>query len=360
VLTERVVTGQLVIDQGRITDVLPLPDDDRAPLLAPGFIDVHVHGFGGHDAMAGPGAIAGMARALLGHGVTAVLPTAVSSPMDRLAAFAADAREVTATAPPDGARVLGFNLEGPCLAPSRRGAHDAAHLRAPAELDDRALEPLVDGLRVMTVAPELPGALALIGRLARRGVVVSLGHSDATADQARAGYAAGARATTHLFNAMSGLDHRRPGLPAAALADDAVTVELIADGHHVDSALWPLVWRTKPADRVVLVSDASAAAGAAGGRARLGDAEVVARDGRAVIAGSDTLAGSVIGLDDAVRNLVDAGASLPLAVAAATRNPARLLGDASRGEIAPGRRADLVELDDDLRVTGVWLGGRPV
>jgi N-acetylglucosamine-6-phosphate deacetylase len=357
VLPERIVAARIELEGDRIAAIRPDPQGERGPIIAPGFVDLHVHGWGGHDAMGGIDALAGMARALAARGVTSFLPTAVSAALPELATFAASVRAFRAQTS-EGAEALGSNLEGPFLNPLRCGAHAPEHLRAPRDVDPETLEPLLDGLRVMTVAPELPGALELIGRLAGRGVVVSLGHSDATLDEALAGYAAGARSTTHLFNAMTGLDHRAPGLAAAALADDAVAVELIADGHHVDLALWPIVWRAKPDDRLLLASDAIAPAGSSAGTAELGVMAVAIRDGRATVAGTETLAGSLIGLDDAVRNLVAAGAPLTRAVAAASANPARLLGLADRGGIAPGLRADIVELDDELRVTDVLVAGR--
>jgi N-acetylglucosamine-6-phosphate deacetylase len=308
--------------------------------------------------MGGHQALDGMARALLGRGVTTFLPTAVSAPLDDLAAFATDVRAWTA--PHDGADAPGFNLEGPFLTRERKGAHAAEHLRNPSDVDAGALAPLLHGLRVITVAPELPGAIELIGRLVERGVLVSLGHSGATFDQARAGYDAGARSTTHLFNAMTGVAHRDPGLAVAALTDDRVGVELIADGHHVHAALWPLIVRAKPASGLLLVSDAIALGGSTQRAGSLGALAVEVRDGRAVLAGADTLAGSVIALDDAVRNLVSAGMPLPVAVRAASTNPAALIGLEDRGAIEVGRRADLVELDDELRLVGVLRGGRRI
>jgi N-acetylglucosamine-6-phosphate deacetylase len=357
VLPDRILPARIRVEDDRIVEVSADPAGEGGPFLAPGLIDLHVHGFGGNDAMGGPAAIGAMAEALLARGVTSFAPTAVSAPLPELATFAADVSACSAARHP-GARIVGFNLEGPFLAAGRRGAHAAAHLRSPADLDPGELNPLLDGLRLVTIAPELDGAVELIARLSERGVVVCLGHSEATLDEARAGYRAGARSTTHLFNAMTGLDHRRPGLAAAALTDDDAAVELIADGHHVARALWPIAWRTKPDGGLVLVTDAIAAAGTGDGVGRIGGLEVLVRDGRATLAGTDTLAGSVIGLDEAVRNLVAAGAPLSLAVAAASRNPARLIDLGDRGEIAVGRLADLVELDDDLHVTRVWLGGR--
>jgi N-acetylglucosamine-6-phosphate deacetylase len=304
------------------------------------------------------GALDGMARALLRRGVTSFLPTAVSAPFESLAAFADRVRAWMVDPPADGAAPLGFNLEGPFLAHVRRGAHDPAALLAPSDVGDATIDELTPDLRIMTIAPELPGALALIDRLAEAGVAASLGHSDATLAEARAGYAAGAVSTTHLFNAMSGVDHRLPGLAVAALTTDEAWVELIADGHHVDPSLWPVVLRTKPPDRLVLVSDAIHLAGTDIRRGRLGGVAVEVDGDRCLVAGEDRLAGSLIALDSAVRNLAASGVALPRAFAAASRDPAALVGATDRGRLVPGLRADLLELDDDLRVGRVMRGGR--
>ena len=257
--------------------------------------------------MGGADALDGMARHLLRRGVTGFLPTAVTAPLPALATFAETVRAWLPGAPADGAEPLGFNLEGPFLAEARRGAHDPAFLQAPADVDRRDLEPLLEGLRLITIAPELPGALELIGWLRERGVATSMGHSASTVEEAQAGYAAGGRSTTHLFNAMSGIDHRAPGLALAALLDDAAYVELIADGIHVHPALWPLILRLKPADRLLLVSDAITLAGMGDGRATIGGLDVEVVGQRVTLVGTTTLAGSVIALDDAVRNLVGVG-----------------------------------------------------
>ncbi len=358
VLADRIAGGRLVL-RDRVIDSLDLDEEvTTGPLLAPGFVDVHVHGWGGHDAMGDRAALDGMAHALAGRGVTSFLPTAVSAPLPELAAFADRVRAWLPLAPVDGAAPLGFNLEGPFLAGARRGAHDPAFLMDPADIPAGELDPLLDGLRVITVAPERPGALALIAALRARGVAVSMGHSAATLEEARAGYAAGGTTTTHLFNGMTGLDHRAPGLAAAALLDDDAYVELIADGQHVHPGLWPLIARLKPADRLLLVSDAIVLAGLGDGRASVGTLEVEVREGRVTLVGTTTLAGSVIALDDAVRNMVTAGIALPVAIAAASTNPVAMLGEIDRGRLAVGMRADIVALDDALRVTDVWLAGR--
>ena len=368
VLDDRVAAGRIGIEDGLIVAVEAggSPGAIRSatdlPLITPGFVDVHVHGGGGHDAMGGRDALDGMARHLLQHGVTSFLPTAVTAALPALVRFADEVREWLPAAPSDVAEPLGFNLEGPFLAPDRRGAHDPSHLRVPADVPERDLEPLFDGLRLITIAPELPGALELIAWLRDRGIAISMGHSAASLREAQAGFAAGGTSTTHLFNAMSGVDHREPGLAVAALVDDSAYVELIADGEHVDPSLWPIITRTKPAGRLLLVSDAISAAGMGDGRATIGGLEVEVVGQRVTLVGTTTLAGSVIALDAAVRNLAQSGLPLPFAVAAASRNPLAMLGVTDRGRLAAGQRADLVELDDDLRVrrvmrAGVWFPG---
>ena len=358
VLDDRVAAGRVTVQDGWITAV----DLDDAvagnePYLAPGFVDVHVHGWGGHDAMGDFGALDGMARELLRHGVTSFLPTAVTASLEELGAFAERVRSWTPSAPENGAEPLGFNLEGPFLAEARRGAHDPSKLLVPADVTAGALEPLVDGLRLITIAPELPGALELIRWLRDRGVTISIGHSAAGLEETQAGYAAGATSTTHLFNAMSGIDHRSPGVAVAALLDDVAYVELIADGIHVHPALWALITRLKPPERLLLVSDALAIAGTGDGRGTIGGLEIEVIGSRVTLAGTGTLAGSVLSLDAAVRNLVAAGVRLPDAIAAASRNPLTLLGVLDRGRIDVGQRADLVELDEALNVQRAMRGG---
>jgi N-acetylglucosamine-6-phosphate deacetylase len=302
-------------------------------------------------------ALDGMARALLRRGVTSFLPTAVSAPLPALREFADQVRAWMPYAPDDGAEPLGFNLEGPFLSEERRGAHDPGFLRVPADVARDEVAALLDSCRVITIAPELPGALELIAWLDSAGLRVSVGHSAASFETARAAYAAGATTTTHLFNAMTGVDHRAPGVALAALLDDRVYTELIADGIHVDAALWPLIARLKPVERLLLVSDAIPLAGTGDGRGRLGSLDIEIAGERVTLAGTDTLAGSVLALDQAVRNIVAAGTTLPAAVAAATRNPLELLGINDRGRLAPGQRADLVELDAELGVRRVMRAG---
>ena len=358
ILEGGVVAGRAQVVDGLIGAVELDEREAAGPYISPGFADIHVHGWGGHDAMRGRDALDGMARSLLRHGVTTFLPTAVTAPMEGLEAFAQEVRDWTPRAPEDGAAPVGYNLEGPFISEARKGAQNAAFIQAPARVNRDRWSGLFDGLRLTTVAPELDGALELIEWLVARGVVVSLGHSNASASEGSLGYAAGARSTTHLFNAMSGIDHHSPGLAVAALGDDAVSVELIADGFHVSPSVYPIVFRTKPPDRVVLVSDAIDVAGTGDGRTTLGGLAVEVRDGQCRLVSNGALAGSVLALDMAVRNLVGSGIPLARSVASASIWPLTLLGITDRGRIAPGQRADLVELDDMLHVRRVMREGR--
>ena len=287
-------------------------------------IDLQVNGAGGHDLTLDPERIWDVGTVLARYGVTTFLPTLVDPAwpvVDR-------ARAALAEGPPrgfGGATPLGWHVEGPFLAPSRAGAHDPSRFLAPD------VAPLVDwspatGIRMVTLAPELPGALDVVERLVANGVVVSAGHSAATWAQARAGFDAGIRSVTHLFNAMSRLDHREPGLPAAALADERVTIGLIPDGIHVHPGLVGLVRRTVGPERLAIVTDAIAALGVAPGRHSLAGREVIV-DETSCRLPDGTLAGSLLGLDAAVRNLAEfAGCSIEEARLAATTVPARLLG----------------------------------
>jgi N-acetylglucosamine-6-phosphate deacetylase len=359
VLEGGVVAGRIEVEGSRISAVAPDDRGSDGPYLAPGFVDVHCHGWGGHDAMGDEAALNGMARALLPHGVTSFLPTAVTAPMSALTEFAGQVRRwSSAGGDPEGADGLGFNIEGPFISAAKKGAQNPDHIADPAAVTTAELEPLLDGLRIMTVAPERAGALEVIRWLASRGVQVSLGHSNATAAEAAAGYEAGGRTTTHLFNAMSGVDNHPPGLAVTALADDGAYAELVADGFHVERALWPVIVRSKPADRLVLVSDAVSLAGTGDGRTNLGGMEVEVRDMQCRLVSDGRLAGSVIALDSAVRNLARSGIPLHAVVRAASRNPLELIGVTDRGRIAPGQLADLVELDEELQVTRVMKSGR--
>lgn len=326
-------------------------------VLAPGFVELQVNGAAGHDVTREPESIWAVGESLAQFGVTSFLPTIVTSPPGVVAA----ARAVLAAgAPPGyhGAIPLGLHVEGPFLNPERRGAHDAAHLRPPDPALVTGWSP-VSGIRLVTLAPELPGALEIVRSLVGAGIVVSAGHSLATAAEASAGFDAGIRYVTHLFNAMPPLDHREPGLAGAALADSRVTVGLIPDGIHVHPTIIDLAWRLAGPDRFSIVTDAMAGLGMSPGTYQLGDTDVVVEDAARLRDGR--LAGSVVGLDRAVRNVAGfTGASVEEVVAAVTSTPARLLGLPDRGTIAVGGRADLVVLTPELEVVATIVGGRIV
>lgn len=315
--------------------------DARGCVVAPGFVDLQCNGAGGIDLTAEPERLWEVAQMLPRWGVTAWLPTLVSSPEPlRQRALAALARRSHAAA----AEPLGLHFEGPFLSPQRPGAHAVAHLRRPS-LDAVAGWSRAAGVTLVTLAPELPGTLEVIRALAERDVIVSLGHSMATVDQARAAVNAGARWITHIFNAMAPLHHRDPGLAGLALTDERVAVGVIADGFHLHPTAVDLVHRSV-GDRLTLVTDAVAALGLPPGRVRLGDLEALA-DGETVRLADGTLAGSVLSMNQAVSNLMAyTGCGLADAVEAASATPTRVLGrqGAGRGAIVDGARADLVLL----------------
>src|SRR4051795_4122898 len=317
----------------------------------PGFIDLQVNGFGGVDFLdADAAAYRRAGDALLETGVTSYLPTLITSPEDQVLAAMREVPVGNGARP----RILGMHLEGPFLSPNRLGTHEASARRDP---DVALLERLLAAgpVRLMTLAPELPGANELIDLLLLRGVAVSCGHTNATAEQATAAFDRGVRSVTHLFNAMRPFRHRDPGLAGAALARDDVVVQIILDGVHLAPETAQLVWRAA-AGRVALVTDAVAGAGMGDGAYLLAGSEIEVRNGvaRGV---DDVLAGSALTMIDAVRNLHELGVPLSEAVQAATGIPARVLGSSSLGRLDVGSSADLVVLDDNLELDRVCVRG---
>ena len=324
-------------------------------LLAPGYVDLQVNGVLGVDLTDRPEGVWEVAAALPPFGVTSFLPTVITAPPS----LYERALGALAAGPPPGwrgARPLGWHFEGPMLSPRRPGAHPVEHLRAPS-LGLVAGWARDAGVAMATVAPELPGALQVVEALADRGVVVSMGHTEATASEASAAVAAGARSATHLFNAMAPLGHREPGVAGLVLAGGDVAAGLIADGVHLDPLVVSLAWRALGPARSVLVSDAMAGLGLAPGTYRLGTSEVVVGADAARLP-DGTLAGSVVALDACVRNLAAfAGCSPDTAVAAASGTPAALLGRADIGSLGSGAAGDMTLLDEELRVTATVVGG---
>jgi N-acetylglucosamine-6-phosphate deacetylase len=351
-----VVDGPTIVGVGGSGGTLADGDIDAAGgWIVPGFIDVQVNGAHGIDVTTQPGRIDELGAWLTRYGVTAFLPTVITCADEvRDAALRAWGERVGR---PTGAVPLGLHLEGPMLAPVRKGAHPPAHLVPPAAELVEGWSPDT-GVALVTLAPELPGALDVIAELVSRGVTVSIGHTDATAGQFAAGRAAGASYVTHLFNAMRPFGHRDPGPIGAALADRDVIVGLICDGVHVDPVAVAMAWRALGPQRLNLVTDAVSAMGeGAGGAPSLGSVGVtVGADG--VRNAEGVLAGSLLSMDEAVRNLVAfTGCAVPDAVATVTSTPARLLGLADRGRLAVGARADVTVLDGGLRVVATVVGG---
>lgn len=334
--------------------------------VSPGFVDLHVHGGGGAQVNGDdPEQVAREVRTLAAfhcrHGTTSLLATTVSDTTPRLQASLRGI-DIAQRVSHAGARIVGAHLEGPWLSTDRAGAQRRDLLRDPttAELED--LLAVVPGLiSVITIAPELPGAMEVIRAGSAQGVVMSVGHTNADAETVQAAFDAGARHVTHLFNAMPGLHHRDIGPVGMALGDDRVSVEIIADGHHLAPELLLLTERMAPG-RVVAVTDAMAAAGCADGDYPLGGVIARVQGGRAVLADApQTMAGSVTTLDSCIAELVHAGVSVQHAISCATNVPARVIGaPAGVGAIAPGGVADLTILDTEFRCVATIIGGRTI
>ncbi|HET7475613.1 MAG TPA: N-acetylglucosamine-6-phosphate deacetylase [Dermatophilaceae bacterium] len=345
--------GERVVAVG--SGMPPRPPDVRLTgTVVPGFVDIHCHGGGGASFTDGSGDAARVAAAAhLAHGTTTVVASLVTDTVDRLAGHLAALAPLV-----DEGVLAGLHLEGPWLSPRYAGAHDRGLLTAPRAADIERLVAAASGtLRMVTLAPELPGGIPAVARLAELGVTPAVGHTDATYAQAREAVAAGARMATHLFNAMRPLHHREPGPALALLEDQRVHVELVADGVHLHPAYVRNAAAATPG-RFLLVTDAMAAAAAADGRYALGPMLVEVRDGRATLVATGAIAGSTLTMAGGLRYAVQvAGVPLAEAVAAATARPAAALGLAGVGHLEPGALADLVVLDDDLAVTRVLRRG---
>lgn len=372
--------GYVACADGRITDVGTGPPPRRPDVelsggfLLPGLVDLQVNGYFGVElGDAGADGWAKVVRRLPETGTTAFMPTFITSPIEQMiaalrrvvgfaGALAGNIDRDSIRGPRAGARVLGVHLEGPFISAKRPGAHNPAWIIKPREEAIDALLAAGSGLvRLVTLAPELDGAMAAIKQLTAAGVLVSIGHSDATAQQANAAATCGARMVTHLFNAQRPLHHREPGVVGQALADKRLTSGLIADLHHVAGQVAAIAFRAAPG-RICLVTDAAACAGMPQGRYVLGGQPIDLSDGDGAppVRADGTLAGSVLRMDAAIANMVAAGVGLTEAVEAATRIPADLIGRPDLGRIAPGAAADLAWLSDDLAAVATWVAGQQV
>jgi N-acetylglucosamine-6-phosphate deacetylase len=332
-------------------------------VIVPGFIDIHVHGGAGHDVMQDdPSGRVDFEKAMARHGVTSYLPTTVTASMDRILGALDRLGNVISAEESEhahvGARPLGIHLEGPFISAAKCGVHPTEYLVSPTpELFQKMWEASGESLTMMTIAPELAGAPEVIDEARKLGVFASLGHSNATFDQAQLGINAGAVNATHTFNAMRELDHREPGILGAVLSADDLMADIIADGIHVAPAVVKLFLKAKGVEHAILITDAISATGRPDGIYQLGPFQVSVRGDRAEFEGK--LAGSVLTLDRAVRNVVQfADWTLQHAVALATRNPARLIQAQTKGNVEAGMDADLVFLTSDGKVAHTMVGGR--
>ena len=345
------IPGDVDVEDGRIVAV-GLARGPRGLVAIPGFVDLQVNGYGGVDFLSASSEdYARAGDALLLAGVTAYQPTFITSAEETtIEALRAMPTGV------QGPRILGAHVEGPFLSPDRPGTHPLVHLRAPdVELLDRLLD--AGAVTQMTLAPELPGADALIERLRERGVAVSAGHTNATAEEAHDAFDLGVGGVTHIFNAMRPFRSRDPGIAGAALTRPGIVIGMVVDGHHLAEETVRLIWAAA-AGRVALVTDAIAAAGAGNGTFLLGDVEVAVEDGAAPMREDGTLAGTVLTMIDAVRNLHALGVPFEQAVGAATEVPARFLARGDVGFLEPGAPADVVVIDDRLEIQAVLCSGR--
>ncbi|HXS62986.1 MAG TPA: N-acetylglucosamine-6-phosphate deacetylase [Streptosporangiaceae bacterium] len=333
--------------------------------LLPGLVDLQVNGYAGVElADADTDGMALVAERLPQTGTTSFVPTFITSPVEVLQAALRRSGEILPRLAevPGLARILGIHAEGPFISPERRGAHNPDWIITPTP---GAIENLIKAgsphLRLVTIAPELDGAMAAIKQLAAAGVAVSVGHSDATARQVRTAAMCGATMVTHLFNAQRPMHHREPGVVGQALTDGRLNSGLIADLHHVSGQVIAVAFAAAPG-RIFLISDAAACAGMPPGTYVLGGEpiELADGDGTPPVRADGTLAGSALRMDSAIANLVATGVGLVDAARAATRIPADLIGRPDLGRIAPGAAADFTWLSDDLRATATWIGGRQV
>jgi N-acetylglucosamine-6-phosphate deacetylase len=328
----------------------------------PGFVDLHIHGAGGHDVMEGNGnALRSVTRKVSEYGTTSIVATTVTASTDEtlravedIAAYIAHQHETDEPR----AEILGIHFEGPFISKQRRGVHPAEWIQLPsAETLSRFIKAAAGNARILTIAPEVLGAAPCIDAAREAGLVVSIGHTDATYEQARAAMARGAHSATHVYNAMRPFTHRDPGVIGAVLTSADINAELIADGVHVEEAAMKLLLMAKGAAHVTLVSDGLSATGMPDGKYTLGGFEVTVSGGVCRNA-EGVLAGSTLTLDRALRNIVALGTSLPDAVRMLTLNPAALLGiEFKKGSLRVGADADILLLDEGLRVANVWARG---
>lgn len=326
--------------------------------VLPGFIDLHIHGFAGRDAMEGEDAVRHMAANLPLHGTTSFLPTTMTASIEETREAVAGVKKAMIS-PSAGAAVLGCHMEGPFFCAKKKGAQPEAHLMMPSmEAFESMVADHADAVRIISLAPELPGANEFIRAISEKGIVVSCGHSEATYEQVLTAVANGASEITHLFNAMSAFTHREPGMPGAALACPQLNVQFIADLIHLHPAVLRIMYEAKGADRCIAITDSMMAGGMPDGQYSLGGQDVYVKDGAARLI-DGVLAGSVLTLRRSLQNMVQTvGIPLEEALPMYTTTPARRIGQARRGRLQAGCFADVVVLDSAFEVKAVWVGGK--
>lgn len=355
-LSQRYTGGYLVKDHQLIKEDLWVKDGKIVPpqsradqiiamdgkIIAPGYIDLQINGAFGVDFATQWEDLEKIASGLRKQGVLNFLPTLISSPLEHYKQWRAHYSHHPA--------ILGVHLEGPFINREKAGAHSRKRIQP---ISSEAVLEALEGGKLVTLAPEIPHAIPLIRQLSAKGIIVAAGHSMATVEESKLAFNAGLKLVTHLFNAMTPIHHRQPGLAIAALTNPSVYYSIIADGVHLHPEMLKLAWQTKP-DKMILVTDAMSAMGLGDGLYRLGDQAIEVKEGHAYVAGTKKLAGSVLQMDQAVRNLhAMTGCSIPQAIEAASLRPAELLGIANRkGTLAVGADADLIFLDHDLNVKG--------
>lgn len=380
--TRTVLRGRVVLEDGLLEDGMVVFDGETIAYVGPpkaeyehgadqlstggyiwpGLIDIHIHGAGGKDVMdATPEAIETISRTLGRYGVTGFLATTTTGDRQQLERAMVN---IVEHAPylQEGAEVLGIHLEGPWICPEQRGAHHPAYITDPHPEDARWAEAVSEGtLRVVTMAPERPGAMGTIRELVNHGVIVSAGHTSATYAEMMVAAAGGVTHLTHFFNAMRGLHHREPGVVGAGLTEERFSLELIADGHHVHPVMIQLLMQSKAPEDIILISDGMRAVGMPAGKYDFGGFTVFS-DGETVRLADGTLAGSLLTLDQAVRNIVRyAGLPLYKAVKMASLTPAKQIGvDGEMGSLVPGKLANAVMVDDACRIERVWRKGQVI
>ncbi|WP_088834862.1 N-acetylglucosamine-6-phosphate deacetylase [Paenibacillus tyrfis] len=357
--------ASVLVENGRIAAVKegghegPNVIDGQGGLLIPGMIDVHIHGADGLDMMDGtPESIEAVSRACVRTGCTSFLATSVSSTIEQLLAMIECVRRVAGHEP--GARIVGIHMEGPYLHPKRKGMQNERYLRHPdlAEMEE-ILRQTGDLMKMVTLAPELPGGKELVAYLVAKGIIVALAHSDATYEEAKEAFALGASHMTHCFNGMRPIHHREPGLIVAALEDERVSLQAIVDGVHLHPAIVRLMHRVKGPEGMVLITDALQAMGLGDGTYLFGGHQVEVKDGVARLQ-DGSLASSTVTMNLALRQTVELGIPLHEAVAMASTTPARILGLTGKGRIEPGADADIVLLDADYNVRWTMIEGEMV